>query len=241
MKFFTEDIKLGSMRSRWQAYGNTGSDVPQNRSNTSNPDIETAPPPSPEERQLHVYNTLREELLLNVETTLHQNTRGLAVIGVVIGYALRFGPKEIVGIVPVIFGYLLIRNAEAQAWMMTNARHIVEIERNLSFPGSAFRYESRRGGLLGKEHTGLLRLRDVPSIFRIFAALLAYLASAFIVTEVVWPSVQTVPAINGFELTRWRLRSVYIVLSVVMAAVGVSVLIYRWTLQRDVTNSESDN
>lgn len=221
------------MPSRWQEYGKTDGEEGNGKEDA---DASTALPPSPEERQLHAYDTLRDEILVNVDATLSQNTRGIIAIGAVIGYALRFGPITVVGLVPVILGYLLVRNAESQVWMMTHARHLIELEQALSSPDDPFRYEYRRGGLYGNDQTGLLKLRDVPSTVRIVAAVVAYVVSVVIVTSVVWPD--SPPVINDFRLTKGRILIGYSGLSLILAVVGAATVTYRRALKREVSESD---
>lgn len=221
------------MPTRWQGYGKAKD---EGQSDENDADASIALPPSPEERQLHAYDTLRDEILVNVDATLSQNTRGIIAIGAVIGYALRFGPTTVVALVPVILGYLLVRNAESQVWMMTHARHLIELERALSSPDDPFRYEYRRGGLYGNDQIGLLKLRDVPSAVRIVAAVVAYVVSVVIVTSVVWPD--SPPVINDFRLTKERIWTGYLGLSVILAVVGISTVMYRRALKREVAESD---
>ena len=60
------------------------------------------------ERQLHVYDTLREEILTNIKVTLRQNTRGIALIVIIAGYSLQFGPRTVLAVMPGILGYLFM-------------------------------------------------------------------------------------------------------------------------------------
>jgi hypothetical protein len=219
------------MKSRWQAFGNAKSDS----ESESELHEDTAPTLSHAERQLHVYNTLREELLKSVEVTLRQNTRGIALMIVIFGYSLQFGPNTVIAIVPGILGYLFIRNTETQVWMMTQARQIVELEQNLSPPDSPFRYEIRRGGLLSTDQIGLLKLRDIPSILRIIMAGVAYVVSVWYVTEVIW--LDSPRQIVGITVTSGDLWLAYGILSVAILITVGATWMYRRELQKDALDS----
>lgn len=219
------------MKSRWQAFGSAKSDS----ESESELNEDTTPTPSHAERQLQVYNTLREEILKNIENTLRQNTRGIALIIVTVGYGLQFGSKTVIAVVPVILAYLLIRNAETQVWMMTQARQIVELEQSLSPPDSPFRYEIRRGGLLSTDQVGLVKLRDIPSIFRIITSGVAYVASVLYVTEVIW--MDSPRQIAGITVTLANLWLVYGILSGAVLIAGGATWMYRRGLQKDALDS----
>lgn len=206
--------------------------------NESDLNEDSVPTLSQAERKLHVYNTLREEILKNAEITLRQNTRGIALIVITIGYSLQFGPKTVIGIVPGILGYLFIRNAESQVWMTTHARQIIEIEGDLSQSGSSFRYEIRRGGLLGTDQTGLLNFKYIPSILRIITAGVAYIASVLYVIEVIW--LDSSQKIAGITVTSRDLWLVYGTLSVLIITAVVATVMHRKELQEDARNDLDD-
>lgn len=88
------------MRSRWQAFGNVESDS----NDESRPQEGDSMSVSYAERQLHVYDTLREEILTNIKVTLRQNTRGIALIVIIAGYSLQFGPRTVLAVIPGILG-----------------------------------------------------------------------------------------------------------------------------------------
>ena len=216
------------MRSRWQAFGNVESDSndesrPQEGDSMSVPHAE---------RQLHVYDTLREEILTNIKVTLRQNTRGIALIVIIAGYSLQFGPQTVLAVIPGILGYLFIRNAETQVWMATQARHIVEIEQRLSSqPDSPFRYEIRRGGLLGADQDGLKKYKNIPSICRIAIAGVAYIASVLYVIRIVWPN--GAQQIAGITVSSTHLLLTYGALTVAVVITAVATLIYRRKIQKE--------
>jgi len=220
------------MRSRWQAFGN----IKSNPNDESQPQEGDSTTVSHVERQLHVYDTLREEILTNIEVTLRQNTRGIALIIIIVGYSLQFGPETVLAVIPGILGYLLIRNAENQVWMATQARHIVEIEQNLSTqPNSPFRYEIRRGGLLSADQNGLTRYKHVPSIFRIVIAGVAYIASMLYVIRRVW--VNGPQQIGGITVTSTHLLLTYGALTVAVVITASATWIYRRKIQKEALDS----
>jgi hypothetical protein len=194
---------------------------------------DTNPAPSHEERQLHVYNTLMEAIQRDVEGNRRQNTRGISLIIIVIGYSIQFGPETILAIIPGILAYLFIRNAESQVWMMTFTRHIIELEKSLSPPDSAFRFETRRGGLISTDQDGLLR--DIPAIFRIIAAGIAYVASIWYVTEIIWMG--STREISGIYITSRNLCLIYLGLTAIIALFLSTTIKYRRDLQKDALNS----
>lgn len=145
---------------------------------------------------------------------------------VLIGYAVNFEQPAVVALVPVVFSYLLIRGFESLAWTYNVAYQLSRIERELSQPGSAMRYEIERGGLAGDDlDESTRRLRDIPGRCRVVLGSLSYVIS-LVVPFAVWGQIET-PTVAGFAVTQGRLLGVFVFLSLATGVAGVSLYVYR--------------
>jgi hypothetical protein len=175
---------------------------------------------------LELYTTLREEILRNGDSQARRNTRGVATMIVLIGYAVNFEQPAVVALVPVVFSYLLIRSFESLIWTYNIAYQLSRIERELSEPGSAMRYEIKRGGVASDDLDGSTkRFRDFPGWGRVVLGSLAYVSS-LVVPLVVWEQIET-PTVAGFAVTQESLLVGYVFLSLTTGAAGVSLYVYR--------------
>lgn len=190
---------------------------------------------------LELYTTLREEILRNGDSKARRNTRGVAAMIVLIGYAVNFEQPAVVALVPVVFSYLVIRGFESLAWTYNIAYQLSRIERELSEPGSAMRYEIERGGLAGNDlNESVRQFLIFPGQCRLALGLLSYVVT-LIVPLVVWGQIET-PAVAGFAVTQIRLLGMFLVLFLATGGAGVSLYVCKGRLktaiQRD-SNSES--
>jgi len=179
---------------------------------------------------LELYTTLREEIVRNGDSKARRNTRGVATMIVLIGYAVNFEQPAVVALVPVVFSYLLIRSFESLIWTYNIAYQLSRIERELSQPGSAMRYEIERGGVAGDDlDESTKRLRNSPGVCRVFLGLVAY-AISLVTPIAVWGQIET-PTVAGFAVTQGRLLGVFVSLSLATGVAGVSLYVYRGRLR----------
>lgn len=196
---------------------------------------ETSPPPSMAQRKLHVYDSLRDEIIEQIGLQGRRTTRGAVAIGAVVGYAVTTGNEFVIGLVPVMLGYFFFETLQSHLWIANSTRHIAELEADLSPPGSSFRYERQRGGAVGQAHDHL-SLISVPGLSKAAIAAIVYVGSIVLVTEKIWPPDGV--AVFGYVLTRTGLRVGYGLLSLlVVACVGV-FLWYARTLAKEVQDSD---
>ncbi len=191
------------------------------------------------EAKLHAHDALRDEIVSRMRDKSRRNTRGVAAMVLIIGYAINFDQPAVIALVPVVFAYLLISTVDSHSWTMNTARHIAEIERDVSPRGSSFRYELKRGGLAGRENKRKQRLLRVPSVLRTILALLAYLVQVVFISFEIWPR-PVPPTVLSIELTQGVIIVIYALLTLVLAVAGASVYRLRSELRDEIEASITD-
>lgn len=182
---------------------------------------------------VEVYTTLREEIIQNGNSKTKRNARGVATVIVIIGYAVNFERPAVIALVPLVFSYLLIRSFESLTWTYNVAYQLSRIERELSPPGSAARYEIERGGLAGDDlDMWTRRLRNVQRWSRLVLGFLTYLGFTA-VPVVVWTRIEP-PVVAGIVISQQFLCGVYIVLLLIVIGGGISLFCYRRRLKAEV-------
>lgn len=102
-----------------------------------------------EEKLLRLYENLRSELRVRIRVANLRTTRGLALVGGVVGSAMVQSSFHLLAFVPIVFGVLFIDTVRSYNEVLSLSRHLVELERDLAPKQSSFQYEVRRGGAFG--------------------------------------------------------------------------------------------
>lgn len=191
----------------------------------------TQAPPSAEERLLRAYEIHRREIHQQIRAVNRANLRGVVAIGAIIGYAVSSGTQSVVALVPVAMAYIFVKSVGSHMWVASLAQHIAEIEAKLSAEGSAFRWEIRRGGTVGREYSSDIAsgLNTIPPVVRVTLATVGYVASILFVLNGAWPS--TPPL--GLGITSQILTVFYLLLTIVVVTVGGVYRLHVYRVGRD--------
>ncbi len=192
---------------------------------------------SRDEKLLATYENLRAELRVRMQAGNRRNTRGVAVIGAIIGSAIVENFHLLV-FVPLAVGFLLVESVRSYQEMIIVARHLIAIERELSEDGSPFRYERQRGGAFGKlrRRTGLFGLgwSTVPKTIQLFLFGLTYLSIGPILVSEWSPA----PKLLGYEITRQYVGIGFGLLTALLLITSVSFVVQRRRLLNEIETKE---
>lgn len=192
---------------------------------------------SEEAKLLTLYENLRAEVRLRIRVANVRTTRGLAVVGGVVGSAIVQGSFHLLAFVPLVFGVLFVDTVRSYNGILAVARHLVELERDLSEPGSAFRYEVRRGGAFGlaRNQWGTFGWLSVANGARVVVIGAVYLGTWALLLAY-WSAP---PRIGPIRVDRTALLAFALALSGLLLAVGLSHLAYRRRLSADIESAGS--
>lgn len=176
------------------------------------------------ERELLVeqYKLLREETLVHIRMHTRRIVGGLAALGVVIGYTIASGHLWLIALTPFVLGIIIVDAVNASRFMASLSRQLVDIETVLSEEAELFCWESRFGGIFGREPELFGGPRTVRWLQNLSTAVVAVIGYGFLlyVSWVFWPER---PQGFGF-VSQFRLGVLYVIFTVYLfgtAAVGM--------------------
>lgn len=190
-----------------------------------------------EEKLLTLYENLRAEIRVRIRVANVRATRGIAVVGGVVGSAMVQSSFHLLALVPIVFGILFVDTVRSYNEILSLSRHLVELERDLSERGSPFRYEVRRGGAFGlaRNQWGTFGWLSVANGARIVIFGLVYLG-AWAVLLSYWA---TPPRLFGVKVDTGLLGVFAVSLSAFLLAVALSHLAYRRRLSNEIESAGS--
>lgn len=190
-----------------------------------------------EEKLLRLYENLRSELRVRIRVANVRTTRGLALVGGVVGSAMVQSSFHLLAFVPIVFGVLFIDTVRSYNEVLSLSRHMVELERDLSEAESSFQYEVHRGGAFGlaRSQWGTLGWLSVANGARVVVYGLIYVG-AWTVLLAYW---SPPPALFSVRIDRTALAAFALVLSGLLLAVGLSHLAYRRRLSNEIESGGS--
>lgn len=110
---------------------------------------------SERELLLEQYTELREEVRLTIQQQNRRVLSAIAAIGAIAGYSLLRGNPWLLAFVPVVICVIFIQTINSHRYLSSNARHLVDIESELTDITPLFCWESKYGGMFGSEPTAL--------------------------------------------------------------------------------------
>lgn len=187
---------------------------------------------SDEEKLLSLYENLRAEVRVRIRVANVRATRGIAVVGAVVGSAVVKDSFHLLALLPIVFGVLFVDTVRTYNEILTVARHLVDLERDLSPPNSAFRYEMRLGGAFGRARNqwGTFGWLSVANGARIAVFGLVYLGSWALLLAY-W---STPPRVFSVRIDRTLLFAFAAAFSALLLGVGLSHLAYRRRLSAEI-------
>ncbi|WP_135824537.1 hypothetical protein [Halorussus ruber] len=190
-----------------------------------------------EEKLLTLYENLRAEVRVRIRVANVRATRGIAVVGGVVGSAMVQSSFHLLALVPIVFGVLFVDTVRSYNEILAVARHLVELERDLAERGSPFQYEVRRGGAFGlaRNQWGTFGWLSVANGARIIIFGGVYLGSWAVLLSY-WA---TPPRLFGVKIGTTLLAVFAVGLSVFLLAVGLSHLAYRRRLSTEIESAGS--
>lgn len=165
------------------------------------------------------YVSLREEAHLRIELQNKRLTRGLTVIGAIMGYGLLSGNHAVIAVTPFILGVLYIESARMYRQTGALARHMYDIETQLQDVATLFCWEHKYGPFFGPDPEDKLRF-NLPTYGLIAAAVVAYFALAW-VSYRFWP-----PRFGTWYLNSNQLIVLMVVYAVLVGAVWCAAHLY---------------
>lgn len=212
------------------------SDPPRQRPDRADRNSQTEKLPD-EEKLLRLYENLRSELRVRIRVANVRTTRGLALVGGVVGSAMVQGSFHLLAFVPIVFGVLFIDTIRSYNEVLSLSRHMVELERDLSETHSPFQYEVRRGGAFGlaRNQWGTFGWLSVANGARVVVYGLIYVG-AWTVLLAYW---SPPPALISVRIDRTALAAFALALSALLLAVGLSHLAYRRRLSGEIESARS--
>jgi hypothetical protein len=193
---------------------------------------------SREERLLATYENLRAELRVRIQMGNRRNTRGIAVIGVIVGSAI-VRDFHLLVFVPLIAGFLLVESVRSYQEVIVVVRHLIAIEWELSEQGSPFRYESQRGGAFGelRERPRLLDLSwsSVPKLVQLLLVGLTYGVIGLVLVSGWNPA----PELFGYVVKRQYVSVGFGLLTMLLALTSLSFVVQHRRLRNEIATADS--
>jgi len=133
------------------------------------------------------YISLREETHLRIELQNKRLTRGVTVIGAILGYGLLSGNHSVIVVTPFILGVLYIESARMYRQVGALASQMYEIEEELQDVVPLFEWEHKYGGFYGVSE-GLIDVSwyRIPTYGLILVSIIAY-GALMLVSVRFWP------------------------------------------------------
>jgi len=167
------------------------------------------------------YMSLRDEVRMRIKEENRRFVRGLAVIGVLLGYGASSGHLSIVTAAPFILGFLYIESARTFHQLGNLSHQMLRIEDRLQNISQLFNWEHEYGGMFGVGN-GILDYTPyrIPSYTLILIGVVSYAGLSW-VSYRFWP-----PKLGYWPVKQRGLAIILILYSVIIAVAWVSSVLY---------------
>jgi len=166
-----------------------------------------------------------------------RKTRGIAVLGAIVGSAI-VEDFHLLVFVPLAVGFLFVESMRSYEETLVVARHLIDVERELSGGNSPVRYETQWGGAFGKRRVRpriiSFEWTTIPKVIQLLLLGLTYLAVGLILVSGWNPP----PELFGYEIKRSYVGIGFGVLTALLLVPGISFVVRRQRLLAEIEAEE---